>query len=281
MNLPSREDFRNAGLATGTDKVCRHAYDRFYPHFLATYDGKGSILEIGYGNGESIKFWNRLYPKAFVYVLDRDVDLNGSNFKVIKCDQSRISDLQNALHFLDDKEISVIIDDGSHVPEHQLLTFNILFSGLLRAGGCYIIEDVECSYWRYGDVYGYPTRYGLDSSSSLINILSSLPNLINRQYLAKIEKANLEKRLILSGLDLDTAFSIASIKFSQNCIGLIKASIEDSVLMSREYWSSFNVEPASQTIIQSYFPNINPKLKRILYKIIDFALQLRKTIYFG
>ena len=40
----------------------------------------------------------------------------------------------------------VVIDDGSHRPEHILETFRILFP-LLADGGIYAIEDTQTSYW--------------------------------------------------------------------------------------------------------------------------------------
>jgi len=43
--------------------------------------------------------------------------------------------------------VCFINDDGSHVPEHQLFSFDYLFHELLMPGGTYIIEDVETSYW--------------------------------------------------------------------------------------------------------------------------------------
>ena len=38
--------------------------------------------------------------------------------------------------------LDVILDDGSHIPEHQILTFNTLFPSVVP-GGIYIIEDVN------------------------------------------------------------------------------------------------------------------------------------------
>ena len=40
----------------------------------------------------------------------------------------------------------VIIDDGSHMPQHVTSSFNILFPRL-RDGGYYMIEDVQTTFW--------------------------------------------------------------------------------------------------------------------------------------
>jgi hypothetical protein len=40
----------------------------------------------------------------------------------------------------------VVIDDGSHVSAHQITSFYFLFNHL-RAGGFYVIEDIQTSFW--------------------------------------------------------------------------------------------------------------------------------------
>lgn len=183
----TREQIEASGIASRTDKITRHGYHRFYDRFLCNFNGYGAIVEIGFGNGESINFWKALFPNAYLYIIDRDISCNGDGFQVLKVDQSSQDQLIGLCKILEGKDIGLIVDDGSHVPEHQLDTFNILFRQL-REGGVYIIEDVECSYWRYGCCYGYKTDYGLNSRRSLVNMLSSLPHWINREFMAKREK---------------------------------------------------------------------------------------------
>lgn len=44
-----------------------------------------------------------------------------------------------------------ILDDGSHIPRHQIASFEYLFRNGLNNGGCYLVEDCQTSYWRrYG-----------------------------------------------------------------------------------------------------------------------------------
>ena len=40
----------------------------------------------------------------------------------------------------------IVIDDGSHVPSHQLLTFETVWPHI-TPGGIFVIEDIETSYW--------------------------------------------------------------------------------------------------------------------------------------
>jgi hypothetical protein len=53
--------------------------------------------------------------------------------------------------------IDIVIDDGSHIAEHQCATFRTLFP-LLENGGLYICEDLHTSYW--SDWHGGHRRPG-------------------------------------------------------------------------------------------------------------------------
>ena len=252
-SLVTRDLIKSAGVAAGTDKIYHHSYERFYADFFRGFDGNGAIVEIGYGNGESIGFWKRLYPSAFLYVIDRDVELEGDGFKVLRCDQSSSQSLVQLRDFLCDRDVAVILDDGSHIPEHQLMTFNMLF-GVLREGGVYVIEDIECSYWRYGGLYGYPTRYGLNSDRSLMNKLMLLPHWVNREFLARRERLCFAGRLQRKGFCLAALDSIGSIAFAHNCVAVFKCLGGDEEYAAREYRSSGNVEPTMGKVVRASVP---------------------------
>ena len=55
------------------------------------------------------------------------------------------------------KQFDIIVDDGSHVPWHQIFTFETIFKTWLKPGGIYVIEDIETSYWNSHNakIYGY------------------------------------------------------------------------------------------------------------------------------
>jgi len=56
----------------------------------------------------------------------------------------------------------IIIDDGSHIPRHQLVSFSALFP-FVRPGGVYVIEDIESSYYDGPEDKGYyPSLYGVE-----------------------------------------------------------------------------------------------------------------------
>ena len=140
------------------------------------------MLEIGFHLGYSYQMWLQYFPKGRVFFMERK---NGKTFPKARYtgDQGKVADLQDMLAV---KELvgglDVIIDDGSHHPEHQMVSFKYLFEHGLKPGGIYIIEDTETSYWRSGNTYGLSTVYGKDSPISAINRLKGLVDVVNRRY---------------------------------------------------------------------------------------------------
>ena len=231
----SREKIIKAGLVSGTDKISHHSYERFYSDFLSQDDIKNEILEIGYGHGDGVKFWQYLYPDCFLNVIDKDFKMIGENFEVFKCDQSSLIDLKMLIEKLERKKVELIVDDGSHVPEHQILSFNFLFKNLLSPGCTYIIEDIETSFWKSGSIYGYPTNYGYDSKKSIINSFSKILNWINKEFLLENERKVLLRELEGAGFDIESVEKIKSITFGHNILGIRKKTKKDLQLSERNY----------------------------------------------
>ena len=202
------------GTKYDSDKITHHNYHNIYDFFLKSfYNDKGSLLEIGIDSGKSLHMWLELFPNAFIYGMDINVGLITDKFNVIKGDQSSIIDLYKVKNIIGN-DLFFINDDGSHIPEHQLLTFNTLFPSL-REGGIYIIEDVETSYWTKGGLYGYETRYGYKHPNSIVEIFKNVADSINSEFAG--ERKN----------NVDNTHMIDSITFSKNCIIIVK-KIQDS-----------------------------------------------------
>ena len=73
-------------------------------------------------------------------------------------------------------DLDIIIDDGSHINEHVIKTFNLLFPKL-KDGGIYVIEDTQTSYW---DDFGGDSQ-DLDNSKTLMNFFKSLTDTLNNK----------------------------------------------------------------------------------------------------
>ena len=117
-----------------------------------------TLLEIGIGGygqslgGTSLLAWQAYFP--FGHVIGADIEdksaLAGKRREVIRLDQSSSEQLDTLAR--ERGPFDLIIDDGSHLNAHQILTFEHLF-GALKDGGIYVVEDTQTSFWP-GDVAG-------------------------------------------------------------------------------------------------------------------------------
>jgi hypothetical protein len=80
----------------------------------------------------------------------------------------------------------VIVDDGSHVPQHEIYTLFHLWNALV-SGGLYIIEDLETNYWMHGrPIYDYflqHTGIHADVNHSAVVKLTQFIHVLNRHQL--------------------------------------------------------------------------------------------------
>ncbi|SBO42788.1 hypothetical protein [Cyanobium sp. NIES-981] len=230
------QGFRRIGDACGTDKTLHHGYQRFYPQFLAPLRRRRrlAIVEIGYGEGKSIPLWRALFPQAQVICLDRDVSASGEGYDVFQVDQSDPEAVKAVIERID-QPVHLIVDDGSHVPAHQLSCFSILFEHLLVPGGIYIVEDVETSYWTNGDVYGYPTRFGLYTPWSAVEALKLAVDYLNRSCLAPQDRTLVEHSLAMAGLSPTAVGLISMLSFAQNCAIATRMLPEHLAFFERPY----------------------------------------------
>jgi len=126
-----------------TDKNTSHSYLPLYD--ILFYDLRHkpiTLLELGVAAGESIKLWLDYFTIASIIGIDVvPTDLAHSRFKFILGDQTDNDLIDSAL---DDESVDIIIDDGSHLPEHQALSHRFLVPKL-KSGGLYIVEDVRAT----------------------------------------------------------------------------------------------------------------------------------------
>lgn len=105
----------------------------------------------------------------------------------------------------------VVVDDGSHVPQHQLAALRLLFTHALKPGGVYIVEDVETSYWTDGLLYGQHIHAGAGRSGSAMEVLKKLGDAVNAEFF----DPSFDPLPPLGSL-------VSSVTFGHNCVVLVK-----------------------------------------------------------
>jgi len=142
----------------GTDKCpqIRHGYTPFYYKLFNSKRKKiKKVLEIGIGykregrkqyegwtHGASLKMWRDFFPNAIIYGVDvrEDAMFNDERIRSFICDQNNEQDLLKLLDKIG-RDIDIVIDDGSHIHQHQVYTTRVL-RPLIPRKSDYIIEDV-------------------------------------------------------------------------------------------------------------------------------------------
>jgi GT2 family glycosyltransferase/glycosyltransferase involved in cell wall biosynthesis len=128
-------------------------YDRHLRRYVGT---PVTLLEIGVFHGGSLKMWQTyLGPQARIVGIDID-----PRCKVLEDPQTQIliGDQADPQFLAEVREkvgtVDVVIDDGGHHVEQQVMSFEELFP-VVCEGGTYIVEDLHTNYW---DAYGGGVR---------------------------------------------------------------------------------------------------------------------------
>lgn len=165
MNLTELFDRYGSDKGTQGDG---HLYSVHYERLVPRSTQK--ILEIGLGsyidfNGSfgSVLAWLEWLEDGTLYGFDivsppQEI-LDRKNFVFFQGDQGSRGDLERLATAIG--QVDVIIDDGSHLSEHQILSLEVLWK-CVKPGGVYVVEDV---HFRRG------------SQPSAIDVLSEDPRL--------------------------------------------------------------------------------------------------------
>ncbi len=169
--LPPDEALRRAFAADTTmaQLFYRHEGRTIHKlaHYPATYDRefarfRGSpvrMLEIGVSKGGSIELWRRYFgADSAIWGIDIDpacADRVDPPNEVRIGSQADPAFLASVVAEMGSPDI--VLDDGSHVADHQRASFAALFPAL-SVGGLYVIEDLHTAYWPGEHRGGYRRR---------------------------------------------------------------------------------------------------------------------------
>lgn len=121
-----------------------HYFDIYHRYFQKYINNDVGIMEIGIYSGGSLELWRNYFgEKSKIYGVDIEkacLCYENQYTQILIGDQGDREFLQSIAKQV--KQINICVDDGSHIPEHQIASFEELFPHI-HPGGVYICEDVH------------------------------------------------------------------------------------------------------------------------------------------
>lgn len=153
-----------------------HYLPIYEQHFAEFVNKPITILEIGCLHGGSLQMWKRYFgPLATIVSIDINPDAKNHEEDQIHVRIGDQSDEQFLLGLVEEfGPFDIVLDDGSHVCEHQVKTFNVLYPHVTDRG-IYAVEDLHTNYW---DDYGG----GLKRPGSFIELAKDLIDSLNAYH---------------------------------------------------------------------------------------------------
>jgi hypothetical protein len=168
-----------------SDKYYWHRYIEEYNAVFREIKTPANILEFGILKGDSIRWLLGKFPAANIYGADilptQDSWPKSDRTKYFQMDQGQVGLIEKLFNTIPEK-LDLIIEDGSHLPQHQK---NCLIEGLknINSGGVYILEDLHTSH----PSHPYYQNYAVNSLSYFskisLKLLGKLGFMRIKQYL--------------------------------------------------------------------------------------------------
>lgn len=138
----------NEHLLKGSDKQFWHRFIPIYDEELSKLVHCNRILEFGVFKGESVRWLDNKFPNTEIFAADiltiQPEWPIANNIKYYYVDQGSPETIKTLFNSIGN-ELDLIIEDGSHLPNHQK---NCLIESFkhLSSGGIYILEDLHTSH---------------------------------------------------------------------------------------------------------------------------------------
>jgi len=136
------------GSIADSDKHYWHRYTETYQQAFSALGDIRRVIEFGVYHGASIRWLSECFPGAEIIgadILPVQTDWpRGPRISYRRIDQADRPGVRSMLESIDGG-VDLIIDDGSHIPQHQA---SCLAEGVarIRPGGLYILEDICTSH---------------------------------------------------------------------------------------------------------------------------------------
>lgn len=143
-----QEIFNEIGNLTTEDRGCNdkggptHTYLEVYDKLFEPFRNGCTFMEIGLATGESMELFDQYFNNSKILGVDISIVFEAKQYKnevyLIQADATKPL---KTFYGVPDLTFDIIIDDGSHVTQDQITTFNLL-KDKMNPGGIYIIEDL-------------------------------------------------------------------------------------------------------------------------------------------
>lgn len=126
----------------GNDKGGQiHTYLETYDKLFAPFQNGCDFMEIGLALGDSIDLFDEYFDNSNIVGVDISVVFQPKKYKnnvsIIEADATK----REFLKHIEGKTFDIVVDDGSHMTQDQIDTFNLL-KPYMKNGGIYVIEDI-------------------------------------------------------------------------------------------------------------------------------------------
>jgi len=133
-----------------------HYFDIYERHFERFRDTSPVMLEIGVKGGGSLAMWKEYFgPDSRIIGIDIDPECKAheaDGIEVFIGSQDDPSIIDQV--FSKYPEINIVLDDGSHMMDHMISSFELMYHRL-HPKGVYMVEDTHTCYWEgYGGGVG-------------------------------------------------------------------------------------------------------------------------------
>lgn len=150
----SYQSFMRSNYLSSKHKSYFEVYDAYFSQFIGK---KITFVEIGIFSGGSLFMWRDFFGEE-ARIIGIDLDGNAKKwekygFEIFIGDQS--SELFWSNFFMEVGEVDIMLDDGGHTYEQQIVTA-ISSMKNIKDGGLFMVEDVHTSFMRE---FGYPSKF--------------------------------------------------------------------------------------------------------------------------
>ena len=164
-------------FTTNSDRLIhkwQHYFDIYERHFSRFRNTDVHVVEIGVGQGGSLQMWKSYFGNTATIVgVDNNAEcarFAADAIRIVIGDQGDRDFLRRLREEI--PRIDVLIDDGGHVMNLQIATFEELFPHI-SAHGVYLCEDLHTSYWpAWGGAYRKSDSF-IEYSKNLVDQLNA------------------------------------------------------------------------------------------------------------